>query len=36
MDSKVFYSEKFKYKVRIPPEYESEDNPLSDSDDDPH
>ena len=35
MDSRVFYSQKNKYKVRVPPEYESEDSELSDSDDDP-
>ena len=35
MDSRVFYSQKNKYKVRVPPEYENEDSELSDSDDDP-
>ena len=35
MDSRVFYSQKNKYKVRVPSEYESEDSELSDSDDDP-
>ena len=35
MDSRVFYSQKNKYKVRVPPEHKSEDSELSDSDDDP-